>query len=128
MICIMLVFNSCKKEKEDYRVNYIGDWDFVVERIYYTGWFTEHDTVFYSGIIFYGSYDTTLNITYYKNNTLLDVSIDKFGTLDNFFNRPTIRGQFEGNDKVHIEYSNLNPAGLGDTRIIDGAKKRGGKE
>jgi hypothetical protein len=117
--------NKCKDDDchDDYRANYIGDWDFVVERINYTGWTTEHDTVYYSGIITYGNNDTTLSITYYINTILPNVPIDKFGKLDNFFNRPSIQGQFEGYKKVYLEYKDHNPAGLGSTHIISGRKQ-----
>ena len=129
MICITLVLSSCKKDKleADYRDKWVGDWDFVVERISYTGWFTEHDTVFYSGIITIGNSDTTLNIRYYKNTLLEDILVDKFGKLDKLLYRPFIQGQFEGKENVYIEYKNHNSSNLGDTHIINGTKKKGAR-
>ena len=125
---------KCRKDARDYRANYIGDWDFVVDRTWRINMDSGRDTFYYLGKISLGNTDSTLNIEYLEYNTLIqkeiytDLVVDKFGDLDNQSTyRPFICGKFEGNDKVHLEENFWNPANMGYTSITDGTKKKGGK-
>ena len=116
-----LIFFSCCK-KEDFRDNYIGNWDFVVDasklNIDSVGQY-ERDTIYYTGRIEKGCADDELNIQYTKDNSII-LKIDESGTLSGFPSQYS-SGKFEGESNIHLY---LRWGGLGGniTHIIDGSK------
>ena len=123
MVCIMLALSSCKKE--DYRTNYIGDWDFVVEREWSIGWDKGHDTIYYSGKISLVDSDS-LNIEYMENAKII-IHIDEQGKLFNYYYMYYhAHGQFVGYDKIYLETGYSRRIGR-EKNIIIGIKKKGSK-
>ena len=123
IVIMMFVFTGCEK---DIREKYVGDWEFVEEYSWYVGPEGGEDTTYYLGKITFGSKDNTLNI-HYNENLLLTMEVDKSGKLFKSYKdiHEYAKGQFEGNDKVHIE-KGYKALGGGHTRKIDGTRKKGG--
>ena len=120
MVCIMLALSSCKKE--DYRTNYIGDWDFVVEREWSIGWDSGHDTIYYSGKISLVSNDS-LKIEYMKD-VETTVYIDELGKLFNYYYMYCRDiGHFVGNNKIYLETTWYDGRDGRKKNIINGIKK-----
>ena len=87
-----------------HRSNYIGNWDFVVERLYRDDdlqW--KYDTIYYLGKISISNKLGFLLIEY-DENKILDVLVNKFGAFwtneGPYYN---INGQFEEDNTVHID-------------------------
>ncbi len=120
MATLGLFFSNCKK---DLRCDYLGEWDFRVERYKDNADFIgqhEHDTIFYTGKIMKGNDDIELIIKYTKDNQLLTTVLDD-GTLDDL---PThyCTGMFknESNIEIYLKWGGL---GGGTVHVIDGVKK-----
>lgn len=74
---------SCSKEK-DYRDKYIGNWNFEVRRIEFSGdSILFNDTINYMGNITYGSSDNDIAIQYTEED-VVTLTVDEEGNLDNF--------------------------------------------
>jgi len=130
-MCITL-FSTCKKDKEDYRDKWVGDWDFVVK--YYL-WDTVEgdlvcsDTIYYSGKINYENSQKQLYIQYMSTYSIL-VDVDESGKIskdDHPYWRDYTRGQFEGNDKIYIE-NGTKTLGSHTEYIVNGIKQKGSKK
>ncbi|NLJ81889.1 MAG: hypothetical protein GX330_02025 [Bacteroidales bacterium] len=110
-VAILLFFSSCEKDR---RNKYIGDWDFVTEKLTQTysnsGWeIVESDTIYYLGKVSCGEYESCLIIQYTEND-IIDVSIDKFGNIFTICPGGSCKcGNFEGENKVHFSLGWINP-------------------
>ena len=127
-ICVTL-FSTCKKDKEDYRDKWVGEWDFVVEKFWWVGGEeTENDTLYYSGKISLGDNDNDLYVEYIDNDTL-NLIVNEDGELsvydENYHYHA--EGQFERKNKVHFKFHGGGLGG-GSTYTVDGIKKEGGKK
>jgi len=126
IICVTL-FSACKKDNKDFRAQWSGDWDFVVEHYYRVGGSSTLDTSYYLGKISLGNNDDELNVEY-RESTLLTLNVDKSGNIFKYFQDPHYyaKGKFEEKVKVHIE---CGYEGLGSTSrcAINGIRKKGGK-
>ena len=142
VLAIMAVgYISCEKkpkpkdpEIKDYRDKWVGDWDFEVKPfyIYYEPIVDREiigDTILSClGKITYGNTDYSLNIDHcadiYHSRYMLLMDVDPSGQLERnniYTSIPYAHGYFDGNNKVHIEYSNGSLAGHHKV-IINGTK------
>jgi hypothetical protein len=113
-IGILLFFAGCDKY---HRNRYVGDWDFVTERIFYnkdtnSEYYIieqERDTVYYSGKIKLGSAENRIIIKYTENdevNTWLRISDDKRAFIHNEEAGDMLgkypSGEFENKNKMYL--------------------------
>ena len=119
---------------EDYRAKWVGDWDFEINRHWWSGVgenYTEGDTIYYYlGKISIGNAGNELIIDYIGNISLV-MAVDEFGKLFTIKDHPlgyTGNGQFDKNDKVHIERGEGHGHGGGGRDLVNGTKiTKGGK-
>ncbi|HOU35436.1 MAG: hypothetical protein KBF06_03355 [Bacteroidales bacterium] len=120
---IFIIVFSCKKEDNDYRDTYIGDWVFIVDRTEFNtdsiGYYY-HDSVHYEGKIVYGELDNEIMIKYTTENTIT-LTIGENGELSDF---PThyCSGKFLSRDTLHL-YLRWGGLGGGTIHQIEGLKK-----
>jgi len=115
IITICITPFSCKKEvhiTEDFRLKYIGDWDFVVKTIE-KKFGDYHETIdYYSGTITLGNKSGNIIIEYLENTSIamsFMSSDDIYCSGCPFY--AMIRGFFSSKDTVYISGSNSNASG-----------------
>ena len=128
MICIMLVFSSCKKEK-DYRDQWVGEWDFT--SIYYVTCIPpctsyEYEYLF-TGKIEFGHSDTTILISHAENETV-ELWVNPQGEIFYDFYGYHLGGNFIDKTEVSFEYRDGGSPSHSSGWRVAGTKKRGGKE
>ena len=132
---VAVLFTACEKDKEnklddkDYRSQWVGEWDFVVEKYWYI--YDESsgcDTLYYLGQIRFGDAANKVSIKYLETAPIL-WQVDEFGKLYRYCEDPHeyAEGQFEGNNQVHFERG-YGAMGGGGGVIVDGIKKEGDKK
>ena len=134
---IMLLFvTGCDKY---HRNRYVGDWDFVTERVFYidTNSYefveTKRDTVYYSGKISYGQHENQLIIKFTENDDEIYVYTGTDGDL--WLSYPSVYmtcarcpvGSFEEKDKISLKYFYGDKDGIRNLYHVEGAKTKGCK-
>jgi hypothetical protein len=135
LVVLAICFSACKKDKEDFRDQWVGDWDFVIEKCTFNEKheIVKRDMVYYSGKISYGEAGAgdnkyrSLYIQYIENyDALLYVGYSN-GVYEIYeycgLGSLCPRGQFEGDDKVKFYDNNYT-----EFRNIEGIKKKGDKK
>jgi len=127
IILIIFLIMGCDKYN---RNQYIGDWDFEVRRFFWmndTGPYV-NDTIYYIGKISREGAANQLKIEFTDNESFL-CDIDESGKISKDYENwhYYTRGEFEGNDKVHIKHG-YHGLGSGREFTISGIKKKGGKK
>ena len=118
--------NDCNEEPKDYRDKWVGDWDFISIETWRVGMNSGCDTFYHSGKISLVGSDS-LNIEYTENYKIT-MHVDESGKLSKYYPaNEYARGQFEGNDKIHLERGYHGLPGGGDTKT-EGQKREGGKK
>lgn len=93
----VLIIGGCEKSIFDYRHKYVGEWDFkVISAFYMLNGQEFHDTVFYHGLISYGSNKSELIVSFTSNYDQI-ISVNKDGTIPESWE---VSGQFD--DKKHL--------------------------
>jgi len=137
LAAVAVLVTACKKsdggqpppEDSDFRSQWVGDWDFVVERKWFNlgeGTFGQ-DTVYYTGKINYGTTSDELSIKYLEQWDSILVKVNEEGELLSivpaylYFSG---KSKFEGKNKVYFKIKE-DALGGGGTDIVDGIKKEG---
>jgi hypothetical protein len=102
-IIITILFSACKKDKY-YCDKWTGDWDFVtIKNSWQMDWPQPIvDTLYYVGKIHLGNEENLLLINYFDDYHYI-VKVNKEGSFSEGLGSEYVNGQFEGEDKVHIE-------------------------
>ena len=106
----------------DYRAQWVGEWDFEVERYYGSGWCS---TIYSLGII--SSKNANELKIEYGQNFKITAKVDEFGILSNFYPMSNAHGQFTSNDTIEIytQVSYIEDGINFSFVIINGTKKKG---
>jgi hypothetical protein len=116
-ICVTL-FSTCEKdkkhvEKPDYRDQWVGDWDFVVERGFCSrdSGMTRIDTIYHSGTIMFGNEEWQIIIKYTENNEIV-AYVNDYGQIcnpDQVYGIYSFSGDFiENNNNVYLYFGIWN--------------------
>jgi hypothetical protein len=124
LVLLTVCLSACEKDKKDidYRSQWVGEYDFVVVKDW---WFLDGpygiDTISYIGAISIESTDK-LWIKYTESDSVL-MDVDTAGKLSKYHEdwHRFSYGQFEGDDKVHLEHG-YRYLGYGRSHIMDGIK------
>jgi len=124
-ICVVL-FSTCKKDKEDYRDKWVGNWDLHIHsESWILGTGVLSDTTYdYLGKITFGNAPDQLNIKYGENCSI-DFSVDEDGEFLEFFSDSDLHGcngKFEEDGKLYIDLW-WGGMGGGLRETINGIKK-----
>jgi len=132
-------FSTCKKDKKhveepDYRMQWIGDWDFVVNRGFcsHESGMTTIDTIYYSGTIMFGNEEWQIIIKYTENDEIV-ANVNDDGKIYNpnqIFGIYSFSGNFiEKNNNVYLYFGiwNGQEEGRECTSIIGTKNKKGDK-
>ena len=125
IVAILLLFSGCKKDFSD---KYVGDWKFISKMHASYEQYEIDTTYYYLGKITHGDSDYNLCIQYMDNCGIF-VNVDKYGQLTgNVSNSSSgynyIQGQFEGKERLNIEFSygRINMSGK-ISMDVEGVKK-----
>jgi len=106
----------------DFRINYIGDWDFVVKRKEWSFGHISESTDYYLGKIVLDNDEQRIIIKYLENNTLR-MYVNEMGSLFDAQGRHAFCGGFYEKDKMYIKGSGSNMNGSQGYELrIDGNK------
>lgn len=122
IFCCLIVI-GCKKQPKDYRTKFIGDYTFIVDKRYHSGWPTvvySDSVYFYKGKVEYGSNEQSVLISF-SDGVFIEPKIYEDGTFDYYYGFKT-EGEFETTRKVKFEYGWAHP-GYGVDYYVTGEKK-----
>jgi len=131
-IAILFFFTGCDRTSKDFRNQWIGDWDFVVEKFWFEGKESGLDTIYYLGKISYGKKADELKVKYIElERDIVILKVKENGTIidiSSIYGNGIWNGYFDGEDTLHLYIrSTTDGQGGGGSHTIDGIKKKGGK-
>jgi len=114
IICLLLF--GCKKEKEDYRYKFTGDYTFTTQEHYWAYTLYDYDTInTYNGKVTIGKSDNTLKI----DGLYIEPEITEDGSLSNNFSNPEFffGGEFVSTTSLKYRYRQNAPGGGFDIEV-----------